>query len=893
MIRWIVCQFITKLRSAMGLWWAFVPRYEGNDSLFHLLLVGIIGLTAILNSGCGGGSYSGSGGGGVEPVTNFVARFAPGLAKVGNSYQCTAVATYADGSKADVSSMVAWRSETPAILRCVGNGAFLTSAPGGGSISAKFYGLTLSIPVEVQPPSLESESASGLSERYISASSPEPTFYTRRSFTLGRTPTFACLYVAGPYSVGLFVNGQSLGTQQRSLSQIDDPNVFIFDVSSAIKPGVNQLAIEAFGGSLMLAAKLMISMPGQPPVPVLVSNSDWLVTSQEMVGWQNPQFDDSTWQNAIGGAGLEDDPTQYQGLYDTELFVWPGYDGISPFLAHETVVPCAYECYSGGGSISIAADGTLDVSVPEAGEQPHMLLDFGREINGRLSVKLNGDSPCTVAISYGESQGEAQTQPYLGARNLLLLPNGQGFGPKQGFRYALVTFLGPQGIYKFNQIVADSIYYPATWAGSFDCSDALLNQIWYVGVRTAHLTIQDWVWDGIKRDRMPWAGDLYGATRALLNSNIDPIPIQRTLAILAPHAGQEVNNISGYSAYWIMTVADLYRRTGNFQFLQNMEFPLGIAAAKLESDVDPAGLFSFPIGTQAFVDWSPDFSTDTIESRRATQFLICHALSEAAWLFSQLKNVNEAATSLASANRFRATAQQFLTTGLTFGARWQSNDLAVAMDVADPSQANAIWAILAVPPMEPITPFQNYFAVSAMAKLNHRPEAIDWIRKYWGGMLSEGTSTFWEAYDIGWDNGDIVSKLEADNRTGYYVSLCHSWSSGVSGWLQEEILGVKIDPNSPSNILIRPDLAGLASAKGDVPVATGLVHVDCSMRPTFTALIRIPTGVTATLSLPIVSGQTDLLLNGELVSSAPSEGGSRRIASVGAGTYYYQQPNSD
>ena len=36
-----------------------------------------------------------------------------------------------------------------------------------------------------------------------------------------------------------------------------------------------------------------------------------------------------------------------------------------------------------------------------------------------------------------------------------------------------------------------------------------------------------------------------------------------------------------------------------------------------------------------------------------------------------------------------------------------------------------------------ITPYYNYYVISAMAKMDHRAEALHWIRQYWGGMIDE------------------------------------------------------------------------------------------------------------------------------------------------------------
>ena len=54
-----------------------------------------------------------------------------------------------------------------------------------------------------------------------------------------------------------------------------------------------------------------------------------------------------------------------------------------------------------------------------------------------------------------------------------------------------------------------------------------------------------------------------------------------------------------------------------------------------------------------------------------------------------------------------------------------------------------------------ISPYYNYYVIRAMAEMGHREEALKWIRQYWGGMVDEGATSFWEAYDPSWYQGGL------------------------------------------------------------------------------------------------------------------------------------------
>ena len=140
-------------------------------------------------------------------------------------------------------------------------------------------------------------------------------------------------------------------------------------------------------------------------------------------------------------------------------------------------------------------------------EAPSIVLDFGRELTGRVELVSDSDTPVTVTIQMGESESETMKVPYLGVNQLTIPPHGIAHGPKSAFRYAKIRFVGGGPELRFKSIRVDHIYYPVTYAGSFESSDPLLNRIWETGAYTAHLCMQDGVWDASKRDRGRWMGD--------------------------------------------------------------------------------------------------------------------------------------------------------------------------------------------------------------------------------------------------------------------------------------------------------------------------------------------------------------------------------------------------
>jgi len=150
-----------------------------------------------------------------------------------------------------------------------------------------------------------------------------------------------------------------------------------------------------------------------------------------------------------------------------------------------------------------------------------------------------------------------------------------------------------------------------------------------------------------------------------------------------------------------------------------------------------------------------------------------------------------------------------------------------------------------------ITPYYNYYVISAMAKMGHHAEALDWIRQYWGGMIDEGATSFWEGYDPSWYKSDFHSSLQADDTTGYQASLAHGWSSGVTPWLMEQVLGIQPRGAGFSEVDIRPDLVDLKWAQGGEPTPRGILKVDIRKDNGYKTTIDLPPGTIARVSLPV------------------------------------------
>jgi hypothetical protein len=255
------------------------------------------------------------------------------------------------------------------------------------------------------------------------------------------------------------------------------------------------------------------------------------------------------------------------------------------------------------------------------------------------------------------------------------------------------------------------------------------------------------------------------------------------------------------------------------------------------------------------------------------------AFDEGAWLLEQAGDSSASQKFLRVAEKLRGdTLKNSLDpTTNTFGGRWQTNAMAVYAGLADDNRLTAVWEkILSRPYQFTVTPHLNFYAVSAMAEAGRRREALEWIREYWGGMLRPNTTTFWEGFDTRWPEEHFHGHLQSAHGEGYFVSLCHGWSSGPTAWLMEQVLGIQPVAGGFARVTIRPDLCGLEWARGTEPCPQGVVKVDYQHTGSdFKARIEVPEGVVAQVSMPVSRGEGSVEIDGRAVSGVPVEDGTR------------------
>ncbi len=472
--------------------------------------------------------------------------------------------------------------------------------------------------------------------------------------------------------------------------------------------------------------------------------------------------------------------------------------------------------------------------------KPHakLVLDYGCEFPGSIRLMIwstkGPGSRCDILVRTGESVMEALTPITVknttndhAIRDRVM---NVGFYSacetnESGQRFVCVELLGEDTVVSFKAIQGVFHYLDLDYVGSFSCSDEKLTRIWNTAAYTAHVNMQEYLWDGIKRDRLVWIGDMHTEVNTILAAFGYNDIVPRSLDIVRDETpvGAWMNGISSYSIWWLLIHCDWYRAFGDRAYLEEQRDYLRGLLTVLAGCVDADGVEHMPEGR--FLDWPNN--ADPIAIHAGLQGCLKLALDNGAYLLRELGEDETAALCEASAERMRQHIPD------TNGSKQAASLLALS-GLCDPKEINE--KVLVPGGGHGYSTFFGYYILAAKAMAGDFAGALSDMKEYWGGMLDMGATTFWEDFDLKWmENAgridEVVPEGMVDIHGDYgnycYVkfrhSLCHGWASGPCPYLSNYVLGIK--NLAPGKYEVKPELAWLDWAKGSYPTPKGTISV--------------------------------------------------------------------
>ncbi len=462
-----------------------------------------------------------------------------------------------------------------------------------------------------------------------------------------------------------------------------------------------------------------------------------------------------------------------------------------------------------------------------------IILDFGKELHGGIRI-ITRDTcgSANIRITFGESLSECMTP--LRKNNatndhsprdfkaILPFMSDLTFG-QTGFRFVKLELLDNKPL-----LIQNVFALSKTQKFKHECkiktNDVLINKIIETAIYTLKLNFQNGViWDGIKRDRLIWCGDLNQEiiTSLYCFGNSENITNSLTFLKEDTQQGKWINGIPSYSAWWVINLLDYYRFTGDVTYFNNNK-GFAVEILKMINDaIDDKGKMNFEkdISMSFYLDW-PTYKTKDAIVGTACIFII------ASKKYLEIENNDFAKSIICKLQCYlyeHSKFKQVKAFQLLAGKKCEKDDLFFLENNG----------------AKGFSTFMAYYLLTAMSEINTK-NSLDIIKEYYGGMLSKGATTFWEDFDIDWlNNSNSIDRLPKGNEKdihgdfGRYCykkfrhSLCHGWSSGVVAYFVENIIGLKVY-NGFRQVTITPYTMGLKEISAEIPTPYGLLEIHIS-----------------------------------------------------------------
>ena len=131
-------------------------------------------------------------------------------------------------------------------------------------------------------------------------------------------------------------------------------------------------------------------------------------------------------------------------------------------------------------------------------------------------------------------------------------------------------------------------------------------------------------------------------------------------------------------------------------------------------------------------------------------------------------------------------------------------------------------SVMLNPSIAPITtPYMRFYELETLCIDGLQTQVLQEIRDYWGGMLHEGATSFWEKYNP----EETGTQHLAMYGRPYGKSLCHAWGASPIYLIGKYYLGVQPTKPGYEEYLVKPVLGDLQWMEGNVPTPFGKIHV--------------------------------------------------------------------
>lgn len=619
---------------------------------------------------------------------------------------------------------------------------------------------------------------------------------------------------------------------------------------------------------------------------------------------------DNTWKTLAATPFIEENPSyfgfaggvrnraaiRYDARRETEGWTLPSFDD-SSWAPASVVDRSSYQLFAQRVADQVEAGELPPVSLTQSGA--NWIADFGKCVTGWPQITLRDQAPGSIVrIEYyqmADGSGGAGWDEYTckGGTETWRA----NFGRHTSFKtLRLSGITGRPTADDFRAVVAHT---GAEIAGSFECSNKLLNDIYEMSERSARQNVQQGIISvDANREQSPWTADSHNIGIGLLYKHRHTLILDK---ILRDYAGEQmpdgrfwacspapIYEIPEWSMHWPLMLWEQYLFTGDTQLLTDLWPHLVKWMAWAESNTQSTGLLDAPGWRVA------DYAGGIMENDGQN-------IALNAFYFGNLRVARDIALLLD--HRTEATAYQQRGVSLKSAINRQLFDGTGYLTKVGGSQRIALGTAFAL--RFGLVPAESLAKVTA------------WLREQPAHIGGYGGYTYYQgAYEAGGLGDLIVSDLIryqsmlAGNRT-IWESFArpspdnetnHAWTAYPAELFPRYIAG--ISPTGPafSTFSIKPETRGLGFAKATVPSVRGDIHgrwerrspkelhLSCSIPANTAAIVHLP--LDGMRDVTVAENGNILYANGAASNLPPAitfEGADARFIrfKVGSGTYTF------
>jgi len=510
--------------------------------------------------------------------------------------------------------------------------------------------------------------------------------------------------------------------------------------------------------------------------------------------------------------------------------------------------------------------------------QPDDIVDFGQNLVGRVRLKVKGERGTTIRIRHAEvldSDGGIYTANLRSALQTDYFtlsgdPDGEFFEPKltfHGFRYAEVR--GYPTELTVDDIEAHVIHSDYDFAGEFECSEPLLNQL-FSNIR--------WGWMGNSLDvptdcpqrdeRLGWTGDAQVFVRTATyvadvetffekyQQDLADAQVDGSIPPTAPTTG--VVGQDGGPAWADAVVIcpwTLYRVYGDRRILERF-YPSMRAWMDFLPSTCIDGIRCHPDykGFHGFGDWlSIDAHTPNDLIGTAMYAYVADLMAKIAKVLGRDSEVAEF-ESLFADIRQRFQRRYVSPDGYLLASTQTAYLLALKFGLLEESQrANAVQALVDDIGRRGYKLSAGFVGSSYLPGVladHGRPDiALRLLMQTqwpsWLYAVTQGATTIWERWD-GWthDKGFQDVGMNSFNHYAY---------GAIGEWMFQRLAGIDLDPEVPGfrKLRMRPILGDFGFVRAAYETRCGRVESEWKVEgESFEWRIQLPPGTTATVEAP-------------------------------------------